>query len=32
VRASYRVTIWPVTKKGPGFEEETVILERVTEE
>ncbi len=31
VRATYRVTIWPVRKKGPGFEAETVDLDKVTD-
>jgi len=32
VRATYRVVIWPVLKKGPGFETETIELVPVTEE
>ena len=29
VQATYRVTVWPVSKKGPGFEAETIELTKV---
>lgn len=31
VQATYRIVIWPVRKKGPGFEKETIELVKVTD-
>lgn len=31
VRATYRITVWPVRKRGPGFETDTIDLEPVKE-